>query len=58
MLGFESPKSDLYNSSYGPFSGLLQLRLFNDLCPDFCHNWYMIVVYHYLNGVIYLVEIM
>ena len=31
------------------FSGLLQLRLFNDLCPDFCHNWYMIVVYHCLN---------
>ena len=20
------------------FLGLLQLRLFNDLCPDFCHN--------------------
>ena len=31
------------------FSGLLQLRLFNDLCQDFFHNWYMIVVYHCLN---------
>ena len=113
MLVFESPKLDLYNSSYGPFSGTapscpvlaeptiqvfgtdfwlgkvrlwtrilqetcsyirelnvrifnhlnrtsinqvmvrfpgpLELRLFNDLCPDFCHNWYMIVVYHRLN---------
>ena len=31
------------------FSRLLQLRLFSDLCLDFCHNWFMIVVYHCLN---------
>ena len=23
------------------FLGLLRLRLFNDLCPDFFHNWYI-----------------
>ena len=35
MYAFESPKLDLYNLSYGHFLGLLQLRLFNGLCPDF-----------------------
>ena len=39
------------------FSGLLQLRLFNDLCSNFCHNWCTIVVYHCLNLVIYLVKL-
>ena len=35
MQAIESPKLDLYSSSYGPFLGLLQLRLFNGLCPVF-----------------------